>query len=298
VDAIPSGESQRPRLALADSAALLGGLQVEPLSVALVAEGSVRARIPGESATTIHCGGVLIARGSQLVVVDARAKGSPALLTLFIPSTWLSTALFALGPERRSPLPAETIVLDPHTSSAQAFARALRRAWLQAETSLAERHPFEWSARALDLAGRALVERGRALSRDPDVQAARPSREFLPALVDLVASADGVPPTLTSLADNIGLSERQTSRLFRAQTGQSFRHYSASLRVERAMKLLATSNRPVTEIALSSGWNSLSQFNAAFRKYAGTTPGAYRRAHRAGVSQGQSDRDQKEMGIV
>jgi AraC family transcriptional regulator len=98
----------------------------------------------------------------------------------------------------------------------------------------------------------------------------------LPALVALIENREGIPPSLPALAEQLDLSERQTSRLFRQQMGLSFREYAARLRVERATKLLAETHRPVTEIALSSGWNSPSQFNFAFRKQIGMTPGAYR----------------------
>ena len=48
------------------------------------------------------------------------------------------------------------------------------------------------------------------------------------------------------------------------------------VRMIRAVEALATSDAPITEIAMSVGYNSLSAFNAAFRDLTGKSPSAYR----------------------
>lgn len=86
--------------------------------------------------------------------------------------------------------------------------------------------------------------------------------------------------SLCVLATRLGLSERQTARLVRAETGRSFRELKAIVRLERARKLLASSELPILEVALRAGWNSASQFHEAFRSSVGVTPARYRAAHR------------------
>jgi transcriptional regulator GlxA family with amidase domain len=83
--------------------------------------------------------------------------------------------------------------------------------------------------------------------------------------------------SLAALALRVGLSERQVSRLFRAQYGQTFREQLCERRLERAKGLLAESARSVIAIAGETGWSSLAHFNAVFRRRVGLTPTQYRR---------------------
>jgi len=99
------------------------------------------------------------------------------------------------------------------------------------------------------------------------------------ALADYDPESDG-NFSLCGLAARLGLSERQTARLVREETGRSFRDLKATARLERARKLLASSELPILEVALRAGWNSSSQFHEAFRRSVGVTPARYRSAHR------------------
>jgi len=102
-------------------------------------------------------------------------------------------------------------------------------------------------------------------------------------LVEVLASYD--PETdddfsLSLLASRLGLSDRQTARLVRAETGRSFRELKNATRLERAQKLLASTDLPILEVALRAGWHSASQFHEAFRGGVGASPGDYRASHR------------------
>jgi AraC-like DNA-binding protein len=59
----------------------------------------------------------------------------------------------------------------------------------------------------------------------------------------------------------------------------SFRDKRAELRLARARELLATSNSKVVEVALESGYKSLSLFNLMFARRFGTSPGKWRQQH-------------------
>lgn len=58
------------------------------------------------------------------------------------------------------------------------------------------------------------------------------------------------------------------------------------LRIDQACRLLAESNRTISEIAFECGYETLSHFNSKFRTFMNMTPSKYRRSL-AGVS-GQS----------
>ncbi|MBA2481505.1 MAG: helix-turn-helix transcriptional regulator [Planctomycetes bacterium] len=77
-----------------------------------------------------------------------------------------------------------------------------------------------------------------------------------------------------------GVSPAGFSRWFRSRVGRTWRAFLTEVRVADACRLLADSDRPVTDIALSCGFANLSNFNRRFRQVQRTSPRAYRRAAR------------------
>lgn len=69
---------------------------------------------------------------------------------------------------------------------------------------------------------------------------------------------------------------RHLSRIFRQVVGMSFREKQAQLRLVRAQELLATTESKVVEVALESGYQSLSLFNLMFKRRFGVTPAKWR----------------------
>lgn len=72
---------------------------------------------------------------------------------------------------------------------------------------------------------------------------------------------------------------RHLSRIFFDLVGMSFRDKRAEIRLARARELLATSQSKVVEVALESGYKSLSLFNLMFARRFGTSPGRWRQKH-------------------
>jgi AraC-like DNA-binding protein len=88
---------------------------------------------------------------------------------------------------------------------------------------------------------------------------------------------------LGRLLSGIGASERTIERLFRSETGLSFGRWRQQLRLQHALRLLAT-GQSVTSVALEVGYESLSAFVSAFRRVLGTTPGRFFRTPDHSVS--------------
>ncbi|MEL1266354.1 AraC family transcriptional regulator [Pseudoxanthomonas putridarboris] len=88
----------------------------------------------------------------------------------------------------------------------------------------------------------------------------------------------GAPIGLDDLAGVAGLSRYHFCTAFRQATGSTPHEWLVRLRIERARQLLADATLPVTDIALSVGYETPSSFAAAFRRISGTTPTAYRRS--------------------
>jgi AraC-like DNA-binding protein len=82
-----------------------------------------------------------------------------------------------------------------------------------------------------------------------------------------------------TLADDLSISVRYAHKLMRL-TGRSFREALTGLRLDAARIAFAANRRPrqtIAEIAISVGFNDLSQFNRHFRDAFGMTPRAARR---------------------
>lgn len=84
--------------------------------------------------------------------------------------------------------------------------------------------------------------------------------------------------TLGEIAKISGASERHFCKVFKAETGLTFIAYLTRLRVEQAKKRLRETNRQVSEIAFAAGFDSIAQFNRAFKAVAGDSPSEYRKA--------------------
>jgi AraC family transcriptional regulator len=84
--------------------------------------------------------------------------------------------------------------------------------------------------------------------------------------------------SLAEIADAAYLSEFHFARLFKKITGTTPHAYLAALRIERARKLLAETDLPITEVGAQVGYNSQSHFTKIFREATGITPHAFRTA--------------------
>lgn len=84
------------------------------------------------------------------------------------------------------------------------------------------------------------------------------------------------PLTFSEAAALAGLSERTLARRFSDETGMGWRDYLQRARMIRAMERLAGPHPKILAVAQASGFESQSAFIAAFRKFTGETPSAYR----------------------
>jgi len=107
-----------------------------------------------------------------------------------------------------------------------------------------------------------------------------PSSPALERALSLTEAEAGGHPSFAGIARASGQSTRALARRFADEMGMTWRQALRRLRLMRAVEALATSDSPVTEVALSVGYNSLSAFNAAFRDLVGMSPTDYRRSFR------------------
>src|SRR5581483_247164 len=83
---------------------------------------------------------------------------------------------------------------------------------------------------------------------------------------------------LPKVANVAGINPTHLSEKFKQVTGIKFVDYVANIRFEKARKLLEHGDLRISEIAFAVGFQSLSQFNRVFKKFAGASPTQYRAA--------------------
>jgi AraC family transcriptional regulator len=125
---------------------------------------------------------------------------------------------------------------------------------------------------ALEVVEDALAEGAGVAERSARVNAARETLHDDPRQ----------PWTLSSLALHVGLHPSHLARAFRARHGCTIGEYLRRLRLNQIALALALGERTISGLVLEQGFADQSHGTRAFRRQFGTTPGAFRRAFRAG----------------
>lgn len=82
--------------------------------------------------------------------------------------------------------------------------------------------------------------------------------------------------TVEELADLAGFSKFHFARLFKQFSNMSCYEYLTQKRIAHAERLLIEPGLSITEVAMRSGFNSLSTFNRIFKSAKNCTPSEYK----------------------
>jgi len=86
------------------------------------------------------------------------------------------------------------------------------------------------------------------------------------------------PMALADVAGAAGLSRMHFAAQFRAATGVRPHEFVLRRRIERAQSLLSTTDVPIVELALATGFSSQSHFTVVFKRISGLTPRQWRQS--------------------
>ncbi len=126
-----------------------------------------------------------------------------------------------------------------------------------------------------------LLRLSRAISDRPKVRHPDPALSRADQLACYIARHYREPLTSRTIASANGLHPNYAMSLFRRAFGTTMTTFITQHRISHAQRLLATTETSVLELALASGFQSLSRFNEAFKTACGCSPRQYRNAHRA-----------------
>src|SRR3954468_5847404 len=88
------------------------------------------------------------------------------------------------------------------------------------------------------------------------------------------------PVGVRDLASQVHMSPFHFARRFKQAVGTPPHAYITHVRIERAKRLLATTNLPLIEVATRVGYRTQAHFTGVFHRYVGTTPRSYRLSSR------------------
>ena len=204
----------------------------------------------------------------------ASRGGLAEVAVLELDPVWSESAL-ALA-EIRSPRAGGGFFVDRAGSPAARLAARLVRRLSEPAPGASASSKLQAAALAVEALALVCQERRAVLEAGSRRGSGERRRRRLLAAVEALGSADLDGISLDGCARLLGVSTRQVSRLFRDEFGGTFREHVANLRIERARRLLAETERSIVDVASETGWSSLAHFNWAFRRRVGATPSAYR----------------------
>ncbi len=106
---------------------------------------------------------------------------------------------------------------------------------------------------------------------------ARPHLKGLETAVAFIDTRLSTPLSLEQVSREAGMSKFRFCRHFKEVTGHTFRSYLTRRRIMRALELLRSGERSVSEVYLDVGFKDLSHFSRVFRRITGQLPSEFRR---------------------
>jgi AraC-like DNA-binding protein len=103
------------------------------------------------------------------------------------------------------------------------------------------------------------------------------STDHAASLAQFITEHHLKPLTIPDIAKAIGLHPNYAAVVFKHTFGMTMLEYLTQHRVAHALRLLATTNQSVLEVAMESGFGSSSRFYVAFERATGRSPLEYRR---------------------
>jgi AraC-like DNA-binding protein len=85
------------------------------------------------------------------------------------------------------------------------------------------------------------------------------------------------PIKVAEIGENVGLHPDYANALFKKAFGCTLSDYITEERISNAKRKLVATNKSITEISFECGFNSISRFNEAFRKFNNCTPREFRK---------------------
>lgn len=249
--------------------------------VAIVAVGTFGYRSSSGDAL-LTPGALMLGRSGECFECGHRHAAGDRCISFHYRADWLDEQAAAAGLARGARCWSGPRV-PPLRALAPLVARACANVQSGAGADPADSTGDAWDELALELAVATL----RLAASGKDAREPAPARQSAAAWSRVAATLrliDGAPDTdhsLASLAAAAGASEFYFLRTFSAVAGVTPHQYLLRARLRGAALRLVAEETKIVDIAFASGFNDVSNFNAAFRAEFGASPRAWRAQERA-----------------
>ena len=106
----------------------------------------------------------------------------------------------------------------------------------------------------------------------PDLKSYGTEFEYIRKSIDYIGANLQASPSIDVVSEHVGLSKYHFMRTFKKVTGYTFIEYTNMVKCKYAKNLLLSGETSVTDVALASGFNSVSYFTKVFKSYYGKLP--------------------------
>ncbi|MEJ8545060.1 bifunctional transcriptional activator/DNA repair enzyme AdaA [Brevibacillus borstelensis] len=166
------------------------------------------------------------------------------------------------------------------------FFYAVKTTSIFCRPSCKSRPPNKQNVRIFQNAQQALKANFRPCKRCKPTGQRLPDSEWVAQITNVIDNHFSEQMTLETLAEMCHGSPYHLHRTFKRIKGITPGDYVQQLRMDKAKKLLAETDKTVTDIAFAVGMSSTSYFVTLFRKATGQTPTEYRQRRQTGIDQG------------
>jgi AraC family transcriptional regulator, regulatory protein of adaptative response / methylphosphotriester-DNA alkyltransferase methyltransferase len=171
-------------------------------------------------------------------------------------------------------------IIECDSSYDETIIYAVKTTGIYCRPSCRSRVPNRGNVRIFKNSYIAMKEGYRPCKRCKPDGASLPAEEWVRQIAAWIESNYSAAITLNEIAELFHGSPFHLQRVFKRVQGISPTEFLQKIRMEKAIVLLQTSEKAVSEIAAEIGFQSTPYFITLFKKKFGCTPAAYRRVER------------------
>ncbi len=104
-------------------------------------------------------------------------------------------------------------------------------------------------------------------------------REIVKSVIDYIKTNYNISIRMEDISSKLFFNKNYIGKLFKQETGMPVSDFIREIRINEACRQLKETDKIITDIAPSCGYNDMKSFYAAFKKSTGMTPKEYREKH-------------------
>ncbi|MBQ2714275.1 MAG: helix-turn-helix domain-containing protein [Clostridia bacterium] len=101
--------------------------------------------------------------------------------------------------------------------------------------------------------------------------------DIITHIYDVVDRSISNPPSLNEIAQDLNYSPYYLSSKFKKLTGIGYRDYLTKRKIQESIRLLANTDKTISDIAELVGYKDMNSFYLSFKKINGVSPAVYRK---------------------